>query len=197
MLALACGDDSGGTSSDTTAGSEATTETTAADDGGDAVEESAVMADFDTVADVADPAGGPLFPPGTATAWWYTAGDVYAVVYTGVDVDVVGLTCPGNSLGLADGSFDFVSNAPLAEGDCGDIPVDPGAEARLCDGTIVYTTVIPVDAEGMLTASFGGIEPGQGAGVASVEADPAAAPELDPAADAYAFPESMGGPVAC
>ena len=171
---------------------EPASEEATADGGGDTaqVDESPVVADFELV---------DLELSASASSYWYTAGGVYAVVYTGVDPAEVGPVCPGNSIELEAGGFGFVSNAPLEEGDCPDLPTDPHADARLCDSVIVYTTVLPTDAEGLLTASFGGTDPDAGSGLSQVEADLAATPEIDPGAPAYSFPTSMvpEGEVTC
>ncbi len=157
-------------------------EEAAADGDAVQVDESPVVAEFELI---------DLELSTSASAYWYTAGDTYAVVYTGVDPAEVGLVCPGNSIELTAG-FDFVSNVALEEGDCADITTDPNASAQLCgDSVIVYTTIIPTDSEGLLTASFGGTDPDAGSGLSQIEADLAATPEIDPDAAVYSFPTSM------
>ena len=200
LVAFGCSSDGGEVATTGDVPEEEPSSDAEGDAEGNEVTESPVVGEFTTFIDPADPASPTLVPEGTAAAWWYTAGDVYAVVYTGlVGAGLADPLCPGNSIRVADGSFEFVSNAETEPGDCGSIEVDPGATARVCDSVIVYTTIIPTDTEGVLTASFGGVEAGQGGGLAEVDADLDATPEIDPEASAYVFPASMvtDGEVTC
>ena len=52
------------------------------------------------------------FGQGDVRAQWYQAEGFYVVVYEGLDLDAAGPLCPGNSIQLASGAYDFVSNAP-------------------------------------------------------------------------------------
>lgn len=125
--------------------------------------------------------------PGEVEAHWYRAGATYAVVYVGLDPSVN--ACPGNSIQLATGAFEFVSNAELPGGSCPDFPTrieNTDTEGvKVCDGVVSYLTRIPVSEVGVLYAGIEtqGAVAGTGAGVYSMVAidDPTTASEIDPA----------------
>jgi len=125
--------------------------------------------------------------PDEVEAHWYRAGDTYAVVYVGLDPGVD--ACPGNSIMLSDGSFDFVSNAELPDAACPEFPTridnSPTQGVLVCNGVVSYRTLIPTDQIGTLFAGVEaqGDEPGSGSGVYSQApiTDPTDAPEIDPA----------------
>ena len=147
--------------------------------------------------------GTSLFLPGTVSAHWYTAGDVWAVVYYPIPAPEVPV-CPGNSIEVAPGEFSHVSSAPtLDEAACMDFPtLDPDASVQICGFAFVYETVIPISEEGTLYGTLEQAVPDDPDQVAvgatsTVTADAAAAPEIDPSAPAYAFPDELGGEMVC
>jgi hypothetical protein len=96
-------------------------------------------------------------PPGSVTANWFTSGGFYVVAYYGLDLEVSGPLCPGNSI-LSGGGWLHVSNAPTEEGACEGFPTltdDPEVGPMDCHGTLFYRTAIPSDLQGTL---FGTIE---------------------------------------
>ncbi len=95
--------------------------------------------------------------PGTVTANWFTSGGFYVVAYYGLDLEVSGALCPGNSI-LNGGNWQHISNAPTAEGACEGFPTlteDPDVGPVDCHGTLFYRTAIPSDLQGTL---YGTIE---------------------------------------
>jgi hypothetical protein len=204
LLAAGCGDDGG--DDNVAAGS---TSTTAADDGGgDAfmVEASPLSADLGTDPDtnyLTGSDGTELFPPGSVTAHWYTAGDVYAVVYTGAPTDDD--LCPGGSVFTDQGDFANVSNAPSGDpAGCEGFPtLDPAASARVCGPVIVFTSVIPADAGGTLYGTLEKADPSPdliaSGATSTVDTAGMTVPEIDPEAAAYSFPTDMvaEGDVTC
>ena len=95
--------------------------------------------------------------PGTVTANWFTSGGFYVVAYYGLDLEVSGALCPGNSI-LTGGNWQHISNAPTAEGACEGFPTlteDPDVGPVDCHGTLFYRTAIPSDLQGTL---YGTIE---------------------------------------
>lgn len=102
--------------------------------------------------------GGELpFDPGEIRVWWYVEGDHYTVLYEGLSTDLA--ACPGNSIQLASGVFDFVSNASLGDIDCSASPTgienSPDQGVVVCGPLVFYRTLIPADATGTL---FGTVE---------------------------------------
>lgn len=96
--------------------------------------------------------------PGAVTAQWYQAAGFYVVVYEGLDLGESGPLCPGNSIQVASGAFEFVSNAPTEGADCSGFPTltdDPDVGPLVCDGVVSYRTAIPAGTEGNL---FGTLE---------------------------------------
>jgi len=96
-------------------------------------------------------------PPGTVFANWFTSGGFYVVGYYGLDLEVSGALCPGNSI-LNGGNWQHISNAPTAEGACEGFPTlteDPDVGPVDCHGTLFYRTAIPSDLQGTL---YGTIE---------------------------------------
>ena len=80
-----------------------------------------------------------------------TDGTIVAVYHGAGLADPTGL-CPGNSLFA--GGFDFVSNAPAAEGACDGFPTDVGS-VRVCTSNVwLYNTMIPNDSVGDLYGSL-------------------------------------------
>ena len=125
------------------------------------------------------------FPLGTIEAHWYQAGDRYAVVYVGLDLEESGPLCPGNSILGADG-FAHVTNSPSPGASCegsGATIIGPPIGTQVCGGLVSYLTEIPVGTMGTLYASIE-VYPGTGIfyGASSmVEADPDYMAEIDPA----------------
>ena len=125
------------------------------------------------------------FPLGTIEAHWYQAGDHYAVVYVGLDLEESGPLCPGNSILGADG-FAHVTNSPSPGASCegsGATIIGPPIGTQVCEGVVSYLTEIPVGTMGTLYASIE-VYPGTGIfyGASSmVEADPGNMAEIDPA----------------
>jgi hypothetical protein len=96
-------------------------------------------------------------PPGTVFANWFTSGGFYVVGYYGLDLEVSGALCPGNSI-LTGGNWQHISNAPTAEGACEGFPTlteDPDVGPVDCHDTLFYRTAIPSDLQGTL---YGTIE---------------------------------------
>jgi len=96
-------------------------------------------------------------PPGSVTANWFTSGGFYVVAYFGLDLEVSGPLCPGNSI-LSGGNFQHISNAPTEDGACEGFPTltdDPDVGPVDCHGTLFYRTAIPSDLQGTL---YGTIE---------------------------------------
>lgn len=122
--------------------------------------------------------------PGEVTAKWYVAGDVYAVVYEGLDPSAA--ACPGNSAQTTAG-FDFVSNAALGDTDCSSFPTfiesSPTQGVQVCGDRVSYLTLIPRGIIALLYSSIEVAVEGDGVGItgfALVE-DPTTIPEIDPA----------------
>jgi hypothetical protein len=97
-------------------------------------------------------------PPGTVFANWFTSGGFYVVGYYGLDLDVSGALCPGNSI-MTGGTWLHISNAPTEDGACEGFPTlteDPEVgPVDDCHGTLFYRTAIPSDLQGTL---YGTIE---------------------------------------
>ncbi|MFA9566461.1 MAG: hypothetical protein ACERLM_17455, partial [Acidimicrobiales bacterium] len=166
------------------------------DPGAVTIDESAVQA---PVAKSSPDADLP-FEDGDVVANWYTWEDRFVVAYAGWDATATDPLCPGNSL-ESGGSFDHVSNSPAGDGGCDPedlfIEVVSGDEgARVCDGLVLYTTIIPTvdDAGEAATGTlYGSIEravDGTVVGATSrAPIDSGALTELDPTADAYTVPD--------
>lgn len=124
-------------------------------------------------------------PPGQVEVHWYRAGEVYAVVYQGLDAEAD--ACPGNSA-FTGGTFEFVSNAEMPNASCPDFPtrIENTDEqgVRICDGRVAYLTLIPSTTAGTL---IGTIERpaadvmGVGMSLPIEVDDPSVVPEIDPA----------------
>jgi hypothetical protein len=127
--------------------------------------------------------------PGSAEARWYRGATNLVVVYAAPDLGAEPI-CPGNSIETAEG-FEHVSNSPTDEGACEGAPTlaDDPAGVRVCEGLLVYETVIPVDSDGSLFASLERYEGGTITGVtgAAAYSSGAAVPQLDADAPAYRF----------
>ena len=96
-------------------------------------------------------------PPGTVYANWFTSGGFYVVGYYGLDLEVSGALCPGNSI-MTGGTWLHISNAPTEDGACEGFPTlteDPEVGPVDCHGTLFYRTAIPSDLQGTL---YGTIE---------------------------------------
>jgi hypothetical protein len=187
LLVLAsCGDDSSNDeeSSDTTSGADATTTTGAGSDtttgGGSASIEASPL----TVAlDSPYGAGDPAVAAGAVTVSWYQADDNYVAVYSGEGIGELPALCPGNSLALPDRSYDFISNAPTAEGGCEGVDTTEVTEVVVCDAAWIFPTLIPSDGEGQLFASIS--SPGITAGVLGFVGAEPSVPEIDPSATSF------------
>lgn len=181
------------TATETTAAETTAVETTAAETTGDTaaatgdtLPASPVTATLDTFYDFPN---GTLdgvtlpFSAGDVRAWWYIEGDFYTLLYQGLPAD--SSACPGNSLQLASGMFDFVSNAALGVIDCSPSPtgIENTADAGVvvCGTQVFYRTLIPADVTGALFASVEIYDAElNGIGATSMVATaPGQAPELD------------------
>ncbi len=176
--------------------SEATTTTEGTDTGEPgvtpvAISESAVKAAIVKITPDADLP----FEDGDIEANWYTWEDRFVVVYAGWDATATEPLCPGNSL-ESGGAFDFISNSPAGDGGCDPedafnnlVSGDEGA--RVCEGLVLYRTIIPVD--GSTGNLYGSIEKADGdtvIGATSAAAiDSGTIGELDFTADAYTVPD--------
>ena len=141
------------------------------------------------------------FEDGDVEANWYTWEDRFVVAYAGWDATATDPLCPGNSLEIGGGQFDFISNSPAGDGGCDPEDLFPnvvsGDEgARVCDGLVLYTTIIPtVDDAGEPAAGtlYGSIERAVDGNVVNATSraaiDSGALTELDPTADAYTVPD--------
>jgi hypothetical protein len=95
------------------------------------------------------------FDVGQVTAEWYSADGRFVVVYAGLDLNMSGPKCPGASIDLGGGNFQFIANAPTEGANC---PLDlfptigahPGVEAYECNGVLTFHTFVPVDQSGTL-----------------------------------------------
>lgn len=120
--------------------------------------------------------------PEEVEAHWFTSGDVLAVVFVGLPVDVD--ACPGNSIQTATG-FEFVSNAPMPAGACGDFPtaIDNTASqgVQICGDRVGYLSLIPTGTAGTLFSSLERPDPDIGGvgitGFAELP-DPSVLPEI-------------------
>ncbi len=113
-----------------------------------------------------------------------TDGTIVAIYHGPGLADPSGL-CPGNSLATGTG-FEFVSNAPAAEGACEGFPTALGS-VRVCTGNVwLYNTMIPNDSLGDLYGSLErGAEGGGFEGQTAVATNSPGTPEIDYTADAY------------
>ena len=157
LLASSCGDDDGAASTEATAAPTTTTEAPATTLPSTTTTTPTTTSEAPATTTEAPAPAGPELPPtgvtavidmpykwgdesGTATqeelpfpiggveAHWYQAGDVYAVVYVGLDLEQSGPLCPGNSI-LTGSGYEFVGNSPTpgASGE-GSAPIpDPPA----------------------------------------------------------------------
>lgn len=123
---------------------------------------------------------------GSVTALWYRAGDVFAVYYQGLAIDVN--ACPGNSVLIEEEGFDHVSNAPLPDASCDSFPTlientaDQGVQ--ICEDRVSYLTHIPSDQAGVLFASLEAEVESAGGGVVGLTStvevdDPESVPEVE------------------
>jgi hypothetical protein len=125
------------------------------------------------------------FALGSIEAHWYNAGDRYAVVYVGLDLDETGPLCPGSSL-LGPQGFKWVTNSPTpgasCEGSMAEI-IGPPIGTQICGGLVSYLTQIEPVETGTLYASIE-IYTGTGTNYGAsgvVEFDRADLPGIDPA----------------
>ena len=178
--------------------SEATTTTEGGTDTGEtpgvtpvAISESAVKAAIDKNTPDADLP----FEDGDIEANWYTWEDRFVVVYAGWDATATEPLCPGNSL-ESGGAFDFISNSPAGDRGCDpedafDNVVSGDDGARVCEGLVLYRTIIPV--EGSTGTLYGSIEKADGGTIIGATSrapiDSGELTELDPTADAYTVPD--------
>jgi hypothetical protein len=133
-------------------------------------------------------------PLNTVEAHWYRSAGVYVIAFGGLDLAKSGPLCPGTSVQTGAG-FEHVTNSPTEEGACEGAENLAGSDAgvRICGPLVLYITEIPEGIEGDLFASLERYEEdGTIIGVTGVvEADMSAAPEIDPAADAYTLPQDL------
>jgi hypothetical protein len=130
-------------------------------------------------------------PAGSIRVHWYKTDEDWVALFQGIEAD--GL-CPGTSL-QTEAGFEHVSNSPTQEGACEGIEViaSPPDGVRVCDGVMIYVSLIPVDAEGTLFASVQtNEEGGEQVGITGgTQADAAAAPDIDLDAPGYRLPEGF------
>ncbi len=94
----------------------------------------------------------------SVTARWYKGGGRLILVYQGLDLNVSGPVCPGNSIFTT--QFEFISNSPTSPGACDGDPTasivlaGPDAGVRICAGLVSYITEIPDDISGFLFATI-------------------------------------------
>ena len=182
--------------SSTTSATEGTDTGDSPDPGAVTIDESAVQA---PIAKNTPDADLP-FEDGDVVANWYTWDDRFVVAYAGWDATTTDPLCPGNSL-ETDATFDFISNSPAGDGGCDPedlfIEVVSGDEgARVCDGLVLYTTIIPTVDDGGEAATgalYGSIERAVDGNIVGATSrapiDSGALTELDPTADAYTVPD--------
>jgi hypothetical protein len=140
------------------------------------------------------------FDDGGVEANWYTWDGQFVVVYAGWDATTGDPQCPGNSL-ESGGVFDFISNSPSGDGGCDPedaFPnlVDGDEGARVCDGLVLYRSIIPVNDDGGVPtagALYGSIEraveEGYVGATSMAAIDSGTIGELDFTADAYTVPD--------
>lgn len=172
--AAACGDSSddepeadatttpapAGADTSTTAPAEPATTTSAAASGepaGGGFGETDLVAPFDA-ASFADPVDVDAFgvDPADLEAAWYTDGDRWAVHYRGLEPEGATGKCLGSGLGTDDDAR-HEATTPYGALACQGHPITPlpPGSLHLCEGAgILFTTEIPVDAEGELTATI-------------------------------------------
>jgi hypothetical protein len=172
VAGAACGDDGDD-------GDDAGTTTTAAD-------AAAVLGETATTALTQGyGTGTSAVAPGTMSVAWFHGPDSYVAVYSADGIADLPPLCPGNSLSRPPSLTDFVNvtNAPTGEGGCSGIE-SPAGEVRVCDDAWIYTTAIPLDADGTLYASVS--TPDVDAGVLGITLIPASRfAEIDLDADRY------------
>lgn len=121
-------------------------------------------------------------PPAVAEVRWYTYQDRNVVAFSNFDVSAAGPPCPGASI-LTDVGFEFVSNAPTEERACEGFPTvttDPVVEARICQGTLFYVTLVPSEMQGSLFGTLEALaEPGILVGLSSTAESALGAPGID------------------
>ncbi len=141
------------------------------------------------------------FENGDVVANWYTWQDRFVVAFAGWDARTTDPLCPGTKSETG-GTFDHRSNSPAGDGGCDPeelfVRVVSGDEgARVCDGLVLYTTIIPTvdDAGEAATGSlYGSIERAVDDGtvdgvIGRAPIDSGPLTELDPTADAYTVPD--------
>lgn len=121
-------------------------------------------------------------PPGAAEVRWYVHQDRYVAAFSGFDPSAAGPLCPGASI-LTSNGWEFVSNAPTEEGACEGFPTltdDPLVEAKVCQGTLFYVTLVPSELQGTLFGTLEALaEPGILVGLTSTAESADGAPEID------------------
>jgi hypothetical protein len=127
--------------------------------------------------------GDPAVEAGAVTVSWYQADGNYVAVYSGDGIGELPALCPGNSLALPDGSYDYISNAPTADGGCEGVDTTEVTEVIVCDTAWIFPTLIPSDGEGEVYASIS--SPGTTAGVLGFAAADPSVPEIDPTATSF------------
>lgn len=120
---------------------------------------------------------------GDVEAQWYQADGFYVVVFEGLDLDATAPLCPGASIQVPSGAYEFVANVPTEGADCSTFPTlsaDPAVQVLTCEGVVSFRTAIPASSEGTL---FGTLErPVEGGltGITSMTPTSAGAiPEVD------------------
>lgn len=120
--------------------------------------------------------------PGVAEVRWYTYQDRYVAAFAGFDASEAGPLCPGASI-LTGAGFEFVSNAPTEDGACEGFPTlttDPLVEARICQGTLFYVTLVSSELQGTLFGTLEALaEPGVLIGLTSTAESANGAPGID------------------
>lgn len=105
-----------------------------------------------------------------------------AAACTNFDPSAAGPLCPGASI-YTDVGWEFVSNAPTEAGACKGFPTvttDPVVEARICQGTLFYVTLVPSEMQGILFGTLEALaEPGILVGLTSTVDSAPGAPAID------------------
>lgn len=127
--------------------------------------------------------GEPAVAAGDVTVSWYQADGMYVALYSGEGSGDLPALCPGNSLALPSGEYDFISNAPTAAGGCDGVDTTEVTEVVVCDTAWIFPTLIPADSEGQLFASIS--SSGTTAGVLGFVATVPDVPEIDVTATSF------------
>lgn len=120
--------------------------------------------------------------PDDVRAQWYQADGFYVVVFDGLDLNATGPICPGASVQIASGAWEWVSNAPAPGADCtsfSTLTTDPDVGVLVCQGVVSYRTAIPASATGNLYGTIERLVPGGYMGLTSITPTTGTIPEVD------------------